>query len=315
MASSFSSANLRKLLQVNFYQFSQKDHIVFCIRGASADVKPGHADFKDSYDITESTLNYETCNCLIGIWNPVKDKIALFSGSTVPNLRYIKKQAQGVARANCMMSGYYDYYAKGFHSPKAVANAHEGLRQATNIVLRRSYNDFVFTNADTIEVGNPHDNIHAAYISDLKGNYSSAGCQVVAGQPKCAARGDQPNTLYWKAFYDAVHGLDQQRFPYALFRFADVEAIATHGNQPMEARLRFGSQGAPVLALQQALASTKTTNNPNQAYFFTNQDGAFGKNTLRAVLDFQTDAFTAANADGVVGPKTAQALGITLPCI
>ena len=271
-------------------------------------------EFTSVKSIEESEVDYKTCKCLLGIWNPVADKIALFPGSTVPNLLYIKRQAAGVANANCMMSGYYNYYENGYHNP-SVAHAHEALRLATNIVLRRSYDDLDFTGTDTIEVGNPHDNIHAAYIDGPDGAFSSAGCQVIVGQPKCVARGAKGNTVYWKVFHDIIYEIDQQRFAYALLRFADGEAAVAQTGQPMQARLRFGSQGATVLALQQALATASVAANAQQHYFCTNQDGAFGKNTLQAVLAFQTDTFGATNADGVVGPKTAQSLGILLPML
>jgi hypothetical protein len=232
--------------------------------------------------------------------------IALFPASTVPNKTLMRKQVLQTAKANAMMSGYYSYYQKGIHNPNK-AHAHQALRLATNIMLRRSYDDLEFTNTDPVEVGNPNDNLHAAYCSSAAGPYSSAGCQVIVGQPKCQGRNNQPNTLYWKKFYDIIYQTSQQKFDYALFRFADAAAVASQGTAPMQARLRFGSQGNVVLDLQSKLEAL--------GHFYTNKDGDFGRNTLKAVLEYQTKQFGADEADGVVGNNTAATLGLSLPLI
>ena len=305
MPTTFSADHLRKLLRVNSYPFAETAHILFGIRGASA-ASSKCEEFRDAHLIEQTDVNYQAARCLIGIWNPVQNKIALFPGSTVPHLKYIKRNVEGKAKSNCMMSGYYSHYEKGFHNPNP-GHAHQALRLATNIMYRRSFNDFTFSNADPVEVGNPNDNLHAAY-SDTGAAYSSAGCQVVVGQPRCRDRGAAGNTGPWKRFFDIIYrDTPQQRFAYALFRYADAAAVAAGGGGLMEARLRFGSQGSAVLALQTALEK--------EGSFFTNKDGAFGKNTLQAVLAYQTKQFGAQEADGVVGHGTATALGLTLPMI
>ncbi len=303
----FSSDNLRKLLRLNFYNFSEINYLVFGIRGARP-LGNEYTTFKHSHTIEKADVDYTKANCSIGIWSPVDNKIALFPGSTVPNLKYIRKHKEGTAKANCMMTGYYSYYEKGYHYP-SERSAHQALRLATNIFLRRSTNDLIFSNDDTVEVGNPSDNIHAAYCNDINGEYNSAGCQVIIGQPKCKGRGpNSQNTSYWKAFYDIIYGrTSQQKFDYVLFRSVDAQVVSVNGNNLMQARLRFGSKGNVVLMLQAKLAA--------KGYYHTNQDGDFGRNTLRAVLAYQTDKFGLAEADGVVGNGTATSLGLQLPMV
>jgi hypothetical protein len=301
----FSASHFSKLLQVNSYAFSGTAITLFGIRGAK--IISANADiFKDSHQIESATVNYTTPNCIIGIWDALQNKIALFPASTVPHLHYIKKQAAKKGAANCMMSGFYSFFEKGFHNP-SEASRHQALRLATNIVLRRSFNDFAFDNTDTIEVGNPHDNMHAAYCDNANSAYSSAGCQVIVGQPKCKKRNMKENTLFWKKFHDFIYSIPQNNFDYALFRFADAQAASLANNDMMQARLRFGSKGNLVLQLQQSLQVA--------GFFGTSPDGNFGKNTLLAVIDFQKQTFGLQNADGVVGNATATALGITLPTI
>lgn len=304
---SFSSDNLRKLLRLNFYCFSEEYYMVFGIRGAVP--VGGHIHtFKYSHTLEEANVDYKKANCCIGIWNPVINQIALFPGSTVPSLKYIKKHKEGSARANCMMTGYYSYYEKGFHYP-SENNAHPALRLATNIALRRTINDLRYTNEDPIECGNPNDNIHASYCNDINGEYCSAGCQVIVGQPKCKGRGnDSTNTAHWNFFYDIIYGqTSQQRFDYALFRYTDAEVVSVNGGNLMQSRLRFGSKGNVVSLLQEKLAK--------KGFFHTNQDGDFARNTLRAVIDYQTVKFGRSEADGVVGNGTAKSLGLELPVL
>ncbi len=302
----FSSDSLRKLLRINYYNFSETSLMVFGIRGATA-VSADFSTFKFSHEIERTDPNYNNPKCSIGIWNPVTNQIALFPGSTVPHTDYMKKNLVGTAKANCMMTGYYSYYQKGFHNP-SVNGAHEALRLATNIVLRRSNNDLVFTNDDPIEVGNPSDNIHAAYCFDSNGKYSSAGCQVIVGQPNSKGRGpNSVNTGYWKIFHDIIYGVPQQHFDYALFRYVDAEVAAISGSNPLQARLRFGSKGDVVNQLQQKLTTSGN--------FHTNADGDFGRNTLMAVLEYQKAKFGLSEADGVVGNGTATSLGLILPSL
>lgn len=304
----FSSNNLRKLMRVNSYPYSETQFMVFGIRGAKP-VSAGFDTFKASHSIEISEVNYLNPRCIIAVWNPVENKIALFPGSTVPNLKYMKKQKEGTGRANAMQSGFYSFYSKGYHNP-SPANAHQALRLATNIFLRRTKDDLVFENTDPIEIGNPNDNLHAAYCDDTNGSYSSAGCQVIVGQPKCSGRGaNSGNTGYWKKFHDIIYqtAVAQHNFDYTLFRYTDAEIVSQKGDELMQARLRFGSKGNLVLELQKKLKS--------KGYFHTEMDGEFGRNTLLAVLSFQKDNFGVNEADGVVGNGTATKLGMTLPLI
>lgn len=295
-------------MRINSYPFSETQFMVFGIRGAQP-TSPDFDTFKSSHNIEINEVNYTNPRCIIGIWNPVENKIALFPGSTVPHLKYMKKQKAGTGKANAMQSGFYHFYEKGYHNP-SPANAHQALRLATNIFLRRSNDDLVYENTDPIEVGNPNDNLHAAYCDTTTGEYSSAGCQVIVGQPKCTGRGtNSSHTGYWRKFYDIIYktAVSQQHFDYTLFRYVDAEIVSQRGNELMQARLRFGSKGNAVLDLQKKLKS--------KGYFHTNLDGEFGKNTLLAVLNFQKDNFGENEADGVVGNGTATKLGLQLPMI
>lgn len=63
---------------------------------------------------------------------------------------------------------------------------------------------------------------------------------------------------------------------------------------------KYGSSGDEVIEIQQKLSEL--------GYYYGNIDGKFGSNTKKAVIQFQKD--NNLSADGIVGIKTLEALGI-----
>jgi N-acetylmuramoyl-L-alanine amidase len=81
-----------------------------------------------------------------------------------------------------------------------------------------------------------------------------------------------------------------------------LAAVLTASFAASAASLSYGSRGEDVKKVQQRLK--------NWGYYKGEVDGIFGSATLAAVKYFQKQNGLA--ADGIVGPKTAAALGITL---
>ena len=79
--------------------------------------------------------------------------------------------------------------------------------------------------------------------------------------------------------------------------------MVLNGPEKISGRLRFGPQGGLV-------SEVKTTLEREQLYEGC-IDGDFGERTVRAVLKYQTARFGPSADDGIVGPITASALGIT----
>jgi hypothetical protein len=182
------------------------------------------------------------------------------------------------------------------------ANAHDafGLSQGALSAIRRTTDDLDFDTSDSLEVSNPHDNIHAAYGMNMDGHYSSSGCQVVLGFPKCTSTTFRPEGGPWKTFKaNAYDRADQKTFPYVLLDAREAAALSDAPAEALPARLRFGSSGETVRALQGALKVT--------------QSGTFDEETLRAVLKYQQDEFGLIEATGVVGPRTVEKFGIEWP--
>jgi len=220
-----------------------------------------------------------------------------------------KGTAKGGAGANQLMTGYFSDYAKGIHHPNDAERATKAFVQTMPRTVRRTQDDLDYDTLDEARIELPHDNLHAAWCETVEGTYdsfSSAGCQVVVGYPECRmhAAGD---TGPWRVFKENAYGRypDQQKFPYVLLNA--TEAANVNLGVPATPRLRFGSAGPLVTALQRAL---------DVHHLYPGRiDGQFGERTFLGVLAFQAAKLGAQADDGIVGPRTAAALGVDWPSL
>ncbi len=75
--------------------------------------------------------------------------------------------------------------------------------------------------------------------------------------------------------------------------------------------LRFGSTGEDVKLLQMKLHQVREREHDRDANRRSRKDGIFGPLTRQDVIDFQGD--TGLDADGVVGPRTWNAIDSLVP--
>ena len=298
-----NEAILQRLCAINSFTPPTDKMVFFGLRGCLP-VDFDNTGFAASHQLELTNTNHSHARCTLGQWIPGKG-IAVFSGSTVPHEKNNRTaKAKGGSGTNMLMTGYYNDYRKGRH--KGVKpTGHDAFRQANKLPVRRSADDLDYDNDDRVEYSRAFDNLHAAWCqSTEQASFASAGCQVVVGYPRCSQRGNMPDTGPWKVFRDNAYDLDQQSFDYILLNGRDARKIAAAGvAAPQMPRLRYGSQGQSVSALQTALN--------NAGYNVGGVDGDFGWRTLSEVLEFQTDTFGDDADDGVVGPQTAAALGMT----
>ena len=301
----FSANHLQRLCEVNFFPYLANKLIVFGLRGVLPK-NTNDENLEHSKVLEQKELDYNRCRCTIGIWSPFENKIMAFPGSTVPHKKYIHRHLINVSKANQMLTGYYSKYEKGTHAPRNIDSWHAALKLKTNIAYRRTNDDYDFDSFDTIETGNPHDNIHAAFNNNInEDKFGSAGCQVIVGLPKCGRFSE--NTGPWKVFHDTIYSSTQNVFDYILLKGSDAKRVSESGNQKMSARLRFGSKGEVVEQLQQKFKDLNLYN--------AKIDGDFGKITLGSVLKFQKKQLGIEKTDGIIGPETAGELGLDLPLI
>ena len=296
---------LRRLFSINGFPLTDTEMGFFGLRGCLP-LDVDDTGFAKSHELDLMTPDYVHPRCTLGQWLPAKKVIALFPGSTVPHVTYVRSaMAKGGSGANQLMTGLYTDYRKGIHNA-STSTGHQAFRQTQGHPIRRTVDDFDFDSDDRVEFDNPYDNIHAAWSMSVSHDYyASAGCQVVVGYPQCAKRGKAPDAGPWKVFKENAYEIRQDSFPYVLLEAREVQAIAIAGAAKRTARLRFGSQGALVASLQKKLKA--------KGYYEGREDGDFGDRTNRAVLKFQTAQFGPSADDGIVGPVTASALDFALP--
>lgn len=299
------NALLNKLCSINQFPLNRTGLIFIGVRGAITPL-PSDNSFKQQQVLSVMDINYTNPRCTILQWNPANATIAAFPASTVPHISNIRpgvgKNGEGV---NCLMPGYYKDYRKGFHKADSPTG-HEAFRQNASHPIRRTTDDTDFDTDDRIEYDNPQDNLHCGWFDGLDSNtFASAGCQVVMGFPKCDKPGRTGNIGPWKVFHDNAYSQAQDSFSYILVTGMELNTLANNPNP--HGKLRFGSSGKLVENLQAALKQKR--------FYEGIIDGDFGERTMRAVTDFQRSAFGNKSVDGIVGPVTAEALGIdmTLP--
>lgn len=298
----FKEEHLVRLCELNHFPVPKNGMILFGLRGClPTDVD--NCKFGKQHGLVTKDLNYSNPRCTLGQWLPEEKTIALFPGSTVPHRNYIKAafSKNGVG-SNQMATGYYSDYRKGMHKPGG-STAHDAFRQTEGRPMRRTSDDYDYQNDDRVEFGNPYDNLHAAWCQGVNAiNYASAGCQVVVGYPKCNKPNHKNNIGPWKIFIENAYNLTQNSFPYILLEGRDAERVALNEDKKLAARLRYGSKGELVTKLQEALQKAD--------FYEGNLDDEFKERTWRAVMDYQTFRFGPLEDDGIVGPTTADALGI-----
>ena len=257
-----------------------------------------------SHRLTAAPPDYVHPRCTIGYYRP-GGGIAVYPGSTVP---YGASVQSGVRRGgegvNQLCVGLHPGYTKGFHKQSSAERRHRALRMERKLPIQRSADDSDFDADDNVEFEAPFDNIHCGWTASVQtSRYSSLGCQVVVGFPRPVESGP------WKEFVEAIYGVAQQTFSYALFKGTEALFTAT-APAPAPAGLplvlRYGSldsNGATLVEdIQQALQA--------RSFLTAAPDGQFGYKTLSAVLAFQRAVLGRAAADGIVGPQTGAALGI-----
>lgn len=285
--------------------------IFFGIRGAisQADHDPR---FQGEHALDFAAVNYRDMRCTLGQWNRADNQIAVFQGSTVPSaVSIFSARAKGGKGANRLIPGRY-LYEKGIHKPDKPSG-HRAFRQAIFFPVQRTANDLAYDSNDPIDFGTGAgsfvwDNLHSAY-SDALDRYSSAGCQVIRGQPRSASRGEQPETGHWRMFIDTAYNRfsEQRTFNYLLFTAEEIGTLITADTAMVSQVIRYGSSGKLAQDVQNALKA--------EGFQIVDSEGNFGRSSLQALVDYQARKFGKGGSDGVCGPNTFAALGLKPPSV
>ena len=218
----------------------------------------------EAVDLSVAELDHLSPRCVLGVWRRRENRLAVFSGSTVPNRHAMALQARAFARArmgaavwriaNVLPTGRHDFVVGdhgGWHPAalRAVGLAGSGaaqpaLRSSTG---RLAWRDLVF------DPGPVMDNIHPAVTPENAHGaaFSSYGCLTVAERRPPRTWTLQPPD--WRAFSTLAEvRLDGGRRIHGLALLTGAEAWLASQGAP-EARLRHGSTGPAVTALRHAM--------------------------------------------------------------
>jgi len=290
----------------NGYFLPIEGYIFFGIRGAVPEI-PSDNTFSDRRTVSFSDIDFKKMNCTFGQWDVSQKRIALFPGSTVPSqINIARARTKAGSGTNMLMPGRY-LHVRGIHK-NGKPGAHRAFRQASFQPVWRTADNLSYDLSDRLDLGKGSgdfvwDNIHSAYTDRLDGAYSSAGCQVICGLPQ---RGGANETGPWASFIkNAYFGTAQIQFVYLLFTASELATLQASNTASLTQIVRFGSSGPLATAVQQALI--------DRHLLEPAADGTFGRNSLRALIEFQTQTFGANVADGICGTTTAAALGVPLP--
>ncbi len=303
-----SEAHLAALWKRSCFPIDGRGLIIFGIRGCLP-VDSSGTGFDRSHKVTLENIDYRKMRCAIGQWLPGAG-FAVFPGSTVPYAPIVEAGvSKGGGGVNQLGRGRYRNYIPGWHKRREGPRGHWALLQDSDSTFQRTSDDADYDPDDTWNIGRPGDNIHCAFHMGVDANipdtrYSSAGCQVVAGTVVKGKKSSESGP--WKKFITPFLGNSHQAgVEYVLFDGREVQQMILTQCAGKTVILRMGSAGRFVKQLQQRLAECLGIT--------IRTDGNFGAQTFRAVLDFQQRNFGRNADDGIVGPETAEKLGILLP--
>ena len=296
---------LVRICERNRFPVPTADMVFAGLRGAVMKA-PLVNDLATAVELEVVDVDYLKPRCTILQWRPGDRLVAAFPGSTVPH-----RSAIDPARSetfNQIFTGFYaGAFKRGHHHQLPSPTAHEAFVEAREFMILRTADDTTFdATTDQAMKDFPSDNLHAAWCSldNPAGKYASVGCQVVVGFPETLDHQKHASGP-WKTFKDRGYAAGPTVFDYLLVEGREAAMTAgptASGAVDGSRRLRFGSQGPEVSALQTALVGTGD--------FLGRPDGDFGPQTILALIAFQRRvlAGTGSRADGIADAEVFAAL-------
>jgi hypothetical protein len=291
--------------------------VIFGLRGARI-VGADKREKVAAVTIADQRPDHRDYRCVIGVLDRASKRLWAYKASTVCNANSVlsgyQKAKQGVFEGNVLPTGCYTYTV-GIHRAGTTGEIRGVLRLsqdstgASTVIALRTINDVVYDRRDFWHKCAPADNIHPGRRNT---GFSSLGCLTLPGDYKMS---NKTHSGLWADFRVAL-GMGKtfaasdngKQYSLVLLTGQDAALAASlrqSGDLDDAAktkaalrRLRFGSQGAAVAALQQKLGLA-----PDQTKLL-------GPVTRAALIERQQQV--KGWADGIVSPETEQALGLNV---
>jgi hypothetical protein len=300
--------DLEALIAANDYA-PKPSKLLFALRGASLG-GPAKRENATSIMIMDQRPDHRAFRCIIGVYDRTPKRLWAYQASTVPNAKFVFKcysQAQaGVSidelMGNILPTGCYTYTVGTHHKDKpneipTVLRLGTTASNASPVVVLRSLGDVIYDRFDALPVATPADNIHPGQMSV---GFSSAGCLTLPG----FYSGGQHSGI-WKDFRAAAGvDADSDGNQYSLLLLTGLDAaiaasVRNGTHTPADLlRLRHGSQGPRVAALQSALGLEADASQ------------RLGPVTRKALIKAQTTKL--GWADGIYSPAMDGLLGFNI---
>ena len=291
-------AVLEGLISANRYAPVRNHNIIaFALRGARL-LSGDEVEMVDTVELENVRPNHREFRCVVGFYFTDRQKLTVYTGSTVPCRLAVYENRVGIRRSNLLPTGLHTYYIwrhKSLSPALRLAHSRSNLELgARATVLRNRQNDQLDIN-DIFDYSRPYDNVHCSYYlteaAALGASFSSWGCLTV--------RGRKDPSDQWEKFQQVLSGVGaKERVDLLLATGKDAAVASTNLGDPQAlsdrlTALRAGSRGPEVERLQLQLGLEPS--------------GYYGALTL--------DKFTGAQrahagmADGILTPSLDAELG------
>jgi hypothetical protein len=303
---------------ISFNEFAvQPGRMVFALRGARI-VGADKREKVAAVTIADQRPDHRDYRCVIGVLDRATKNLWAYKASTVCNANSVlsgyQKAQHGEFEGNVLPTGCYTYTV-GIHRAgtsgeiRGVLRLSQDSTGASTVIALRTINDVVYDRRDFWHKCAPADNIHPGRRAN---GFSSLGCLTLPGDYKMS---NKTHSGLWadfrvalgmgKTFANSDNGRQHSVMLVTGQDAALAASLRESGDMDDAAktktalrRLRFGSQGAAVAALQQKLGLA-----PDQTKLL-------GPVTRAALIQRQQQV--TGWADGIVSPETEQALGLSV---
>ena len=294
----FTAAHLAVLCAANRFALPVgQSRVIFGLRGCRVASGDHVVPFTTSVSLEEGTPDHTTPCCVVGVWDRDRAQIAVFTATTVPYWRYVANYMANGPGANMMPTGLYRYRV-GRHrtTPGALRFAEPSV-----IVVRpdKKKKTIEFETNDLWDGPvQPFNNIHAAgAVRSPLGSTGSAGCQTLPGYWSSDRSQHYGNWQKFRELSGVDGALDGTPYTYVLLTGREARLTSVGAPREQLSRLRFGSRGDDVKALQRALGLSA--------------DGIWGPSTSRKLITWQWGNL-GDWADAIVTPEWANRLGFRM---
>jgi hypothetical protein len=279
--------------------------ILFGLRGCliAAGSSGDDGSWRDEAVLKDVRPNHIDTRCTMGLWNRAHKKIAVFPGSTVPNTRAVISWYKHHRSGNLLPTGLYRYSVGVHRGTPGCFRLADAQGNGRPVVVRRSSNNLYYDLADIFDPCAPLDDIHPTF-GRSEHYFSSFGCQTVIGVGTAGHHSGPWSRFRALAGLTTPSGTPGAQYLYILMTGREAYLVADLRRKNLATdtaslhslrRLRFGSKGPEVAALQQRLSEAPP-------------DGDFGIETSLLLHKQQRKADRNAS-DGIYSPQTDSNLG------